>query len=59
MFSREAIGAKYTENNHTEPLEAKISAYVDDINTHHNCSTAHQNIIINMQHDLTVWKKSA
>jgi hypothetical protein len=35
MFSREAIGANYKDNNHTEIIEAKISAYVDDVNTHH------------------------
>jgi hypothetical protein len=56
MFSREAIGAKYEDNNQTEMLEAKISAYVDDINTHHNNSAAHQDIITNMQQDFTIWK---
>jgi hypothetical protein len=56
MFYREAIGAKYMDNNQTEPLKAKISAYIDDINTHHNCSAVHQNIIINMQHNFTIWK---
>jgi hypothetical protein len=55
MFSREAIGTKYMDNNYTEALEAKISVYVDDMNTHHNCSAAHQNII-NMQHDFTIRK---
>jgi hypothetical protein len=56
MFSNEAIGANYIDNNHTEMLEAKISAYVDDINTHHNCNKAHPNIITNMQNDFTIWK---
>jgi hypothetical protein len=56
MFSRGAIGAKYKDNNQTETIEAKISAYVDDVNTHHNSSKAHQNIITNMQQDCTIWK---
>jgi hypothetical protein len=56
MFSSEAIGAKYIDNNHTETLEVKISAYVDDINTHHNCIKTHPNIITNMQNDFTIWK---
>jgi hypothetical protein len=56
MFSNEAIGAKDKESNNTELLEAKISAYVDDVNTHHNCNKAHPNIITNMQHDFTIWK---
>jgi hypothetical protein len=56
MFSREAIGAKYMDNSQTEILEANISAYVDDINTHHNSSAAHQDIILNMQNDFTFWK---
>jgi hypothetical protein len=30
MFSREAIGSKYKDNNQTEIIEAKISEYVDD-----------------------------
>jgi hypothetical protein len=48
MFS---IGAKYMDNSQTEILEAKISAYVDDINTHHNSSAAHQDIILYMKND--------
>jgi hypothetical protein len=56
MFSREAIGAKYMDNSQTEILEAKISAYVDDINTHHNSRAAHQDIILNMQNDFNIWK---
>jgi hypothetical protein len=56
MFSREAIGAKYKGDNQTEIIEAKISAYVDDVNTHHNSSESHQNIITNMQQDFTIWK---
>jgi hypothetical protein len=56
MFSSRAIGVKYTDNNHTESLEAKISAYVDGINTHHNCNKVHPNIITNMQHNFTIWK---
>jgi hypothetical protein len=56
MFSREAIGAKYMDNSQTEILEAKFSAYIDDINTHHNSSAAHQDIILNMQNDFTIWK---
>jgi hypothetical protein len=56
MFSDEAIGAKYTECNNTKRLEAKISAYFDDVNAHHNCNKAHPNIIANMQHDFTIWK---
>jgi hypothetical protein len=56
MFSREAIGAKYTDNNQTEIIEAKISACVDDVNTHHNSSKSHQNIITNMQQDFTILK---
>jgi hypothetical protein len=49
MSSNEAIGAKYIECNNTKTLEAKISAYVDDVNTHHNCNKYHPNIIANMQ----------
>jgi hypothetical protein len=56
MFSREAIGATYMDNSQTEISEAKISAYVDDINTHHNSSAAHQDIILNMKNDFTIWK---
>jgi hypothetical protein len=56
MFSREAIGAKYMDNSQTEILEAKISVYVDDINTHHNSRAAQQDIILNMQNDFTIWK---
>jgi hypothetical protein len=48
MFSKDAIGAKYTDNNH-KTLEAKILAYVDNINTHHNCNKAHPNIIKNIK----------
>jgi hypothetical protein len=56
MFSSEAIGAKYKDNRHTESLEAKISAYVDNKNTHHDYSKVYPNIIINMQHDFTIRK---
>jgi hypothetical protein len=56
MFSNEAIGAKYIDNNHIETLEVKISAYVDDVNTHHNCNKTHPNIITNIQNDFTIWK---
>jgi hypothetical protein len=56
MFSREAIGATYMDKSQTEIVEAKISAYVDDINTHHNSRAAHQDIILNMQNDFTIWK---
>jgi hypothetical protein len=56
MFSREAIGATYMDNSQSEISEAKISAYVDDINTHHNSRAAHQDIILNMQNDFTIWK---
>jgi hypothetical protein len=56
MFSREAIGATYMGNSQTEILEAKISAYVDDLNTHHDSRAAHQDIILNMQNDFTIWK---
>jgi hypothetical protein len=56
MFSREAIGATYMDNSQTEILEAKISAYVDDINTHCNSRAAHQDIILNMQNDFIIWK---
>jgi uncharacterized spore protein YtfJ len=52
MFSRKAIGEKYMEHSQIKSLEAKISAYVDDINTHHNSSAAHQDIILNMQNDI-------
>jgi hypothetical protein len=54
MFSREAIGAKYMDNSQTEILEAKISASVDDINTPHNSSAVHQDIILNMKNDFTI-----
>jgi hypothetical protein len=37
-------------------LYAKISAYVGDINTHHNCNKVHPNIITNTLHDFTIWK---
>jgi hypothetical protein len=56
MFSNEAIGAKYIDNNHMETLEAKVSAYNDDINNHHNCNKTHPNIITNMQNNFTIWK---
>jgi hypothetical protein len=54
MFSREAIGAKYKDNNQTEIIETKISVYADGVNTHHNSSNSHQNIITNMQQDFTI-----
>jgi hypothetical protein len=44
------------DNSQTEILEAKISVYVDDINTHHNNSAAHQDIILNMKNDFIIWK---
>jgi hypothetical protein len=59
MFSNEAIGAKYIDNNHTETLEVKISANDDDINTHHNCNKTHPNIITNMQNDVHYLEKSS
>jgi hypothetical protein len=46
VFKREVIGAKYTDIGHTEFLDAKISVYVNDINTHHNSNKEHHNIII-------------
>jgi hypothetical protein len=48
MFSSEAIGAKYIVNRHNESPKAKISVYVEDINTHHNYNNVHPHTITNM-----------
>jgi Reverse transcriptase (RNA-dependent DNA polymerase) len=57
MFSKEAHGATYNTNPHQEYTKIQVSAYVDDVNTHHNTLNQNEGLERSMQRDFQTWKE--
>jgi hypothetical protein len=54
MISIGAIGARYSDIGHSETVKAKLSAYVDIINTPQTSNRIHTSLTNNVQHDFII-----
>ena len=56
IFNRQAIGAQYSSHKNCQNLLIQATAYVDDINTHHNADGVSESIEYQMKQDFIHWK---
>ena len=56
LYHCKSQGSQYNSINSDKALYIKASAYVDDINTHHNVTNKQQTLEDIMKHDFKQWK---
>jgi hypothetical protein len=56
IMEENAIGATYLGKEKQQSIEIKMTAYVDDVNTHHTNNPGEHNIESNMRHNYNTWK---
>jgi hypothetical protein len=56
IMEENAIGATYLGEEKQQPIKIKMTAYVDDINTHHTNNPGEHTIESNMRHNYNTWK---
>ena len=56
-FARETQGATYRDHHSQEYTKIQVSAYVDDVNTHHNVVYNNNELETSMQQDFQSWKE--
>jgi endonuclease/exonuclease/phosphatase family metal-dependent hydrolase len=56
MFNQEAVGATYNSQRNHRSTVIQATAYVDDVNTHHNVQNKNDCLEEQMQQDFRRWK---